>query len=174
MPRSFQEAPAALNRGVRAVGGRRIGETHPHGIRLHTLHQPLPTVGPAAMVLWTVLPMEHQRGEVGAPLTDRLPPLGEASHEPVPGDFGGHALHQQGLPGREAAAPRGERGRWLKSMSERRDEGAALAPTRAGANVDGGLGSQGEASEVVRGLRGLRERVHLVAAGVGCRDFLCS
>ena len=173
MPRSFQDAPAALNRVVHAVGGRSIGETHQHGILLHTLYQPLHPLGPAAMVLWTVLPMEHQSGEVGAPLTDRLPPLGEAIHETVPGHFGGHALHQQGLPGREAAAPRGERGRWLKSMSDRRDAGAALAPTCAGANVDGGLGLQGEASEGVRGLRGLLERVHLGAAGVRCRDCFC-
>jgi hypothetical protein len=173
MPRICQDAPAPLKRVVLAMGGRRRGETHPPVLLLHTRHQPLHTLGPAALVLWPLIPIAHQGGEVGEPLPDRRPPRGEAIHETGPGHFGGHALHQQVLPGREEEAPRGERGRWLNIVLDRRAEGAALAPTRAGANCDGGFGLQGEALEGVRGRRGLMDRGHLGADGVSGRDCFC-
>ena len=87
--------------------------------------------------------------------------------------FGGHAIHQQFIQCREEDAHRGERGRWLKIVIDRRDEGAALARTREGANFDGGFGIHGEAQDVVRGIRGLIDRGHLGEDGVSCRDFFC-
>jgi hypothetical protein len=56
---------------------------------------------------------------------------------------------------------------------DRRDVGAAFAPTSEGPPFDGGLRIHGEASDVVRGIRGLMDLVYLVEDGVGGGDFFC-
>ena len=49
-------------------------------------------IGSGAMVLWAIIQIDHQGGDVGGATTP--PPLGEAIYETVTGHFRGHAVTQ--------------------------------------------------------------------------------
>ena len=145
MPMMLQDAPAPLNRVVLAVVRRRIGQTHRHLILLHKVHHALHELGPATMIFRTIIHIEDQRGNVGKPRPDGLPPLREAVHQAVTGHFGSHPIDKQFIERREEDAHGGERGRRMKVVIDRRDEGATLPPTREGATFDRGFGIHGDA-----------------------------
>ena len=76
---------------------------------------------------------------------DGFPPLHASVRQAVTGHFGGHPIHKQFIKRREEDANGSERGRWLKIVIGRRDQGATFAPTREGANFDHGFGIHGDA-----------------------------
>jgi hypothetical protein len=104
--------------------------------RDHPLHK----LGAPAMIFWTIIEIDHQGGDVSEPLTDRLPPLREAIHQAVTGDFRGHTVHKQFIP-RGQEEPHGcDRRRRGKIVIGCCDLHTALPATGKGANLDGRLG----------------------------------
>jgi hypothetical protein len=81
------------------------------------------------MVLRSIIHIEHERCHVRKPLADGLPPLREPVHQAVTGHFGGDPIHKQFIPCREKDAHRSEGRCWVKIVVDRRDVGAAFAPT---------------------------------------------
>src|SRR4029434_10511998 len=78
IPMVLEDAPTAFDRIILAVVRWIIRETHCHAILLHGL-------GAATMILWTIIQIEHQGGDVRETSPDRLPPLCEAIHQAVTG-----------------------------------------------------------------------------------------
>jgi len=115
--------------------------------------------------------MADARGERGAPLPDRFPPLGQAVPEPVTGHFCGHAVHTQCSHWREEEA-HGCHGRErLQSVVGCLHLPPTLPATGDGAHWDDGLGIPREASDVVRRLGAVRQGRPLLDEGIGVRDF---
>jgi hypothetical protein len=117
-----------------------IGETHRHLILLDKLYHPLHELGSTTMIFRTIIHIEDQRGHVGKPCADGLPPLHQSVRQAVTGHFGGHPIHKEFVERGEEYANGCEGGRGMKGMIDRRDQGATLTPSREGANFDGGFG----------------------------------
>ncbi len=97
------------------------------------------------MIFWAMIPIEDQRGHVGNPRADGLPPLHQSVRQAVPGHCGGHPLHTQCVKRGEENANGCEGGLGVKVVIDRRDEGATLTPTRKRPHFDEGFGIHGEA-----------------------------
>jgi hypothetical protein len=141
----FSDAPAPLNGVVFAMVWGIIGETHRHLILLDKLYHPLHALGSATMIFWAIIHLEDQRGHVGKPRADGLPPLPQAVRQAVTAHFGGHPLHQQFVKRGEENANGCEGGLGVKVVIDRRDEGATLPPTRQRPHFDEGFGIHREA-----------------------------
>jgi hypothetical protein len=125
---------------ILAVVRGRIRETHRHVILLHKIDEPLHELGASTMILWTIISIDHERGNVGKTRPDGLPPLCESVHEAVTGHFGDHSLHKQFVPGWEKETHGGHRGQRLKIMIGGIDSYATLPTTGEGADFDDGFG----------------------------------
>src|SRR6266516_3898920 len=106
-----------------------IGETHRHLILLYKLYHPLHALGSATMIFWAIIHIEDQRGNVGKPRADGLPPLRESVRQAVTGHFGGHPLHKQFVKRGEENANGCEGGLGVKVVVDRLDQGATLTPS---------------------------------------------
>jgi hypothetical protein len=100
----LEDTPTAFDRIVLAVLGWIVRQPDRDAILLDKRNQPLHTLRPTAMILWTIISIEHQGGDRGEPPTDRLPPLDEASDKAITGHFGRDPVHQQRAPGRQEEA----------------------------------------------------------------------
>ena len=123
------------------------------------------------MLLWPVIHLDHPRRDVGKPFSHGLPPRHESVYQAITGHLRCDPLDQQLVQRWEKDADGGEGGRGVKVVVDRCDGGTRLAPPREGADVDGGLGLHGAASDVVRRLSGLMDRGHVGEDRFGCWDF---
>jgi hypothetical protein len=125
------------------------------------------------MVLWTILPIDHQGGARREPLTDHLPPLGEAIDAAITGHCGRDPVHTQLAQGwQEDADGRSRRLRGTIVVGSI-DREATLPAPGAGANFDGRCGIHREAQDVVCRSGGVIDRGSLREAGVGFGDVFC-
>ena len=153
--------------------GRVLRQPDCDAILLHKLDHPLHTWRPAAMVLRPIIHLDNERGDMGEPLTDCLPPLGKAVYETITGHFGGHAVHKQVIQCRQEDA-HGWHGRpRLTIVVGRSNLPPALPAPGAGADFDDGLGIHRESSDVVRRLSIVMHVRHLREDSIGFRDFFC-
>src|ERR1043166_334405 len=119
---------------VRWVGG----QLYIHTIPLDKIDQALHELGTPTMIFWPIVEIEDQRGDVRIALTDRFPPLPQAIHQAVTCHFGGDTVDKQFIRGWEEDAHRRQGYVGDKIVIGRRDQSATFAPTREGANFDGG------------------------------------
>ena len=75
-------------------------------ILLDKLDESLHELCTAAMIFWSIIQIEHQRGNMRIALPYRVPPLDQPVHEAVAGDFGRHAIEKQFIRGRQEDAHR--------------------------------------------------------------------
>lgn len=115
--------------------------------------------------------MEPQRRDGGQPLAHGLPPLRHPGPRAITGHCGRAPLHTAGVQRREQDADWGERCRGVQGMGDRCDVGTPLAPARAGADCDGGVGIPGATSDVVRRISGLMDRGYTGAERLDFWDF---
>ena len=144
-----------------------------HTRPLDTIDQSLPERGTPTLIVWPIVEIADQRGDGPIALTYRFPPLPQAIHHAVTRHCGGDTIDTQFIRGWEEDTHGRQGGGGGQIVIGRRDQGATFAPTRAGANFDGGLGIYGDASDVVRGICSLIELHPLVEDGVGCWHFFC-
>lgn len=168
MPMVREDAPPAFDRIVLAVIRRRVRQPDCERRLRYDGAEPRHTLGAPAVMRGAIIQMEHQGWEVGEALVDGLPPLGEAIDEAIPGHCGPDTLHTQlAHGGQEDAHGRARRLRG-KIVVGGMPLPAVLPAAGAWANGDGGCGIHGEAQDVVRGLSGLLDLVHLGEEGVRC------
>jgi hypothetical protein len=132
----FQDAPTALDWIVLAVIGWIVRQPERDAILLDKLHQPLHKLCPPAMVFWTIIHIEHQGGDMREPLTDPLPPLGEAINEAITGHFGRDPVHKQLAQGWQEDADGRYRRRGRKIVVGRLDLKATLPAPGEGADFN--------------------------------------
>jgi len=171
VPMVFQDAPAAFNRVVLAMVRGVIGETHGHPILLHNIDDSPHKLGAAALILRTVIEIDHQGGQSRKSLANRLPPLGEPIHQAVAGHFRGHPLDKQFLQRGEEDAHRGDRRHRLKIVVSGCDVGPRLPTAREGADLDGGFGVHRDPQDAIRRIRGVIDLPDVVEDGIGFWDF---
>jgi len=157
LPVGFEQALAALARLVLTRVRRVIGEPHTSLILTYQRAPPRHTLRTPTMIRRAILQLEDQGGDGRKALTDRLPPRGEPLPETRTGHCGGDAIHTPLLQRREPDAPGRPRRRRLNIVVCRLNAHPPLPPTGAGADLDAGLGVQGEPPDV-RGL--IREVMH--------------
>src|SRR3954447_24762049 len=102
----FQNAPTPLNWIIFAVIGRVIGQPDGKPRLLHKVDDALHELGTSAVVLRSVIKIEHQRGDVAKALPYRLPPVLKAIDHTITRHFGGNAIQKQFIPPREEDAER--------------------------------------------------------------------
>jgi hypothetical protein len=125
------------------------------------------------MILWAIIQIDDQSGNVRKALTDRLPPLYDPIHETITGHFGGDALHKQLIQRREKNADGRHRRLWLKIMVRRSNLDPTLPTTGEGADLDDGLGIHRAPQDVIRLIRAVVHVGYLGEDRGGCRDFFC-
>jgi hypothetical protein len=169
----FQDAPTAFDWIVLAVIGWIVRQPDRDAIQLHKLNQPLHKLRPTAMVLWTIIYIDHQGGDLGEPPTDCLPPLDEAIHQASTGHFGRDPIHKQLAQGWEEAADGRYRCLGRKVVVGSFDVEATLPAPGAGANFDSRFGIHRDAQDVVCRISGVIDLGYLREDGVGFWDFFC-
>jgi len=122
-----------------------IGHPYIHTIPLDNIDQSLHERGTPTMMFWPIVEIDAQRGDGRIALTYRFPPLPQAIHPAVTRHFGGDTGDKQCIRGWEEDAHGRQGCVGGKIVIGRRDQGATFAPTREGANFDGGFGIHGEA-----------------------------
>jgi len=125
------------------------------------------------MVLWTIIHMDHQGGARSDPLTDHLPPLGEAIDEAITGHFGRDPIHKQLAQGGQEDADGRYRRLGRKIVVGSLDLEATLPAPGEGANFDSRFGIHREAQDVVCRIGGVIALGFLREDGVGFGDFFC-
>jgi hypothetical protein len=126
------------------------------------------------MVFRAIIHIDDSRGDMGEPLTDGFPPLGEAIYATVTGDFRGHAVHPQFIQRREEDA-HGCHGRQrLKVVVRGLDLDARLPAAGKGANFDRCFGIHGNPQDDVRRVGGVIDLGHLLEDGLGFWDFFAA
>jgi len=73
---------------------RIIHQPHMEVVLVDKIDHPLHTLGAPALILWAIIQMNDQCGDMGEPLADGLPPLGEAIPQAVTGHFRGHTVQK--------------------------------------------------------------------------------
>jgi hypothetical protein len=125
------------------------------------------------MVLWTIIYIDHQGGDLGEPPTDCLPPLDEAIHQASTGHFGRDPIHKQLAQGWEEAADGRYRCLGRKVVVGSFDVEATLPAPGEGANFDSRFGIHRDAQDVVCRISGVIDLGYLREDGVGFWDFFC-
>src|SRR3954447_2208812 len=110
----FQNAPTPLNWIIFAVIGWVIGQPDGKPILLHKVDDALHELGTSAVVLRSVIKIEHQRGDVSKALPHRLPPALKAIYHTITRHFGGDPIQKEFIQGREKDADRSHRRRRLE------------------------------------------------------------
>jgi hypothetical protein len=142
-------------------------------IILDKIDEPLHKLRASAMIFRTIIEIDYQRCDRGEPLADGLPPLGEAIHQAVTGDFRGHGVHKQFIQrGKEDAHGSHCRLRG-KVVVGRLDLETAFPASGEGANFDSRFGIHRDAQDIVCRIGGVVDLSYLLKDRVGFRDFFC-
>ena len=107
---------------------------------LSKLHQALHELGASTVALRTIVQIDNQGRDVRKALFDALPPVDQAIHQAVAGDFGRHPVQKEFIGRRQENAHRRHRRHWLKVVVGCRGSDATLATTGERADLDRGLG----------------------------------
>jgi hypothetical protein len=102
-----------------------------------------------------------------------LPPLGEAIDEAITRHFRQDTVHKQLAPGGQEDAHGRDRRLRGKIVVGGMHLHAVLPAAGEGAKFDGGFGIHRDAQDIVRGISGLIDLVHLVEDGIRFWDFFC-
>ena len=89
MPRSNDSprCPSSVQPGCTCYGTEGNTPTARGGDNTDKIDEPLHKLCASALIFRTIIEIDHQRCDRGEPLADGLPPLGEAIHQAVTGDF---------------------------------------------------------------------------------------
>jgi hypothetical protein len=169
----LEDTPTAFDRIVLAVIGWGVRQPDRDAILLDNRNQPLHTLRPTAMILWTIISIDHQGGAMGEPPTDRLPPLDEAIDKAITGHFGRDPIHKQLAQGRQEDADGRSRRLGRTVVIGSLDLEATLPAPGEGANCDRCFGIHCDAHDVVCRIRGVIDLGYLREDGVGFGDFFC-
>src|SRR5437588_424332 len=96
--------------------GRIIGQANTDLVLLNKCHQTLYELGPATVVLWTIVQIDDQSLDVGKAVFDRLPPLDESIDQTIAGHSGGDCIEKHFIGGRHEDAYWRHGRHWLKIM----------------------------------------------------------
>ncbi len=88
------------------------------------------------MVLWPIIQIDHQHGDVSKPHPYRFPPAHQAIDHTITRDFRGNPIQKQFILGRQEDADWGDRRVGVEVMIGRRRGDAALPASREWANFD--------------------------------------
>jgi hypothetical protein len=92
------------------------------------------------VTLGAIVQIDEQGPDERKTFFDGLPPVDQAIHQAVAGDFRRHSIQKEFIGGGQENAHRGHRGRRLKVVVTRLGEDPILASPREGSDLDGGLG----------------------------------
>ncbi len=90
----FENPPTAFNRVVFAVIRWIICETDIDVILLDKFQQTLHELGAPTVVLWSIIQIENERGNLRKALSDALPPIDQTIYQTITGHFGGHPIEK--------------------------------------------------------------------------------
>ena len=169
----LQDAPAAFNWVVLAMVRRVRHQPHVEVIILDKIDEPLHKLCASALIFRTIIEIDPQHCDRSEPLADGLPPLGEAIHQAVTGDFRGHGVHKQFIQCGEKNAHGGHGCLRGKIVVSSLDLDTAFPAPGEGANFDGRFGIQRDAQDIVCRLSGVVDLGYLFADRVGFQDFFC-
>ena len=100
-------------------------------------HEALHELGASAVALRAIVQINEQGRDVSKALFDALPPVDQAIHQAIAGDFGRHPIEKEFIGRRQEKA---HRRHWLKVVVGGLGEDATLATTGERADLDRGLG----------------------------------
>lgn len=171
IPMVLEDAPTTFDRIVLAVIWRIVRQPDCELILLHEGDEPLHKLGAPAVIFGAIIQIEYQGRDVGEALTDCLPPFREAIDEAITGHFGCDPIHKELAPGGQEDAHGCNRRLRGKIVVSGMHLHAVFPAAGEGAHFDGRFGIHGDAQDVVRGISGLIDLVHLREDGVRFGNF---
>jgi len=140
-------------------------------ISLSKLHEALHELRPSAVALWAIVQVDDQGRDVGKALFHTLPPVDQAIHQTVAGDFGRHCVQKEFIGGGQEQAYWRHGRRCFKVMIGGLGRDATLASPCEGADLDGGFGVERNPEHVFIGIRFLVALLHLRKDGIRLGTF---
>lgn len=132
----FENPPAAFDGVIFAVI-RGIGsQANMQLPAVDKVHHALHELRAMAVIFWTIVEIDNERGDLREAFADAVPPVGEAIGETITGDFGEDPVEKDFLQGRHQNATRSTSGRGLKIVIAGGGRHAAFAATCKGADFD--------------------------------------
>jgi hypothetical protein len=173
IPMVFQNAPAAFDGSVLAVVGRIIGQADMEGIVAHKVDHAPHALGATAMVFRAIIQINHPGSDRAQALMHRVPPLRQAVGEAVARDVGADAIDKEFVQRGRQDTYGGHQSRRLEIVIGRLGLRPTFAPTGKGPHFDGGVGIDGNPSDVVLGIRIVLDLAQLVEDGVSLGHGFC-
>jgi hypothetical protein len=137
---------AALDRIVLTMRGWIGGQTHRQAGVLGKIHSTPHELWPSAMVLWAIIQVDDQGGDVGKPIIYHFPPSPQTIDQTVTRHFGGNPIQKQFIQRWQGDAHGGHGRVWVKVVVGGNGRDTALATPGKRTDFDGRLGIHREAS----------------------------